>query len=267
MSEESSKLDAPAVSADIYDEDYYLTKCAGFESFNNPTDDTAHGIYQTAIEWSGLQPGMVICDVGAGRGELIAQAAGFGAHLAIGIEYSRAAAGIANAMLRDRSLDDRTRVVLADARRLPIPDQSVDRVYMLDIIEHLAPKELDLALAEAHRVLKPGGQLFAHTFPTRTIYEVTYRAMRTVARIGGARWPAEPRLDLEREMHINEQTRRGLSRSLRRAGFASPNVRFGEWVYVDFLESEAAKRWYHRLAARRITAPLALANLWINAER
>lgn len=47
--------------------------------------------------------------------------------------------------------------VFADAARLPLRDDSFDRVWMLDVLEHLAlPNE---GLREAMRVLVPGGRL------------------------------------------------------------------------------------------------------------
>ena len=47
--------------------------------------------------------------------------------------------------------------VYADAQALPIADNSIDHGLLLDVIEHLP--DPDRALAELHRVLKPGGTL------------------------------------------------------------------------------------------------------------
>jgi SAM-dependent methyltransferase len=44
-----------------------------------------------------------------------------------------------------------------DATALPIADDSADAVLLLDVVEHIA--EPERALAEAHRVLRPGGVL------------------------------------------------------------------------------------------------------------
>jgi SAM-dependent methyltransferase len=46
-------------------------------------------------------------------------------------------------------------IVDADACALPFPDDCADAVVLLDVLEHLA--EPTRALAEAHRVLRPGG--------------------------------------------------------------------------------------------------------------
>jgi predicted SAM-dependent methyltransferase len=166
-----------------------------------------------------------------------------------------------------RNVADRAAVVLADARQLPLPDQCADLVFMLDVIEHLAPVELARALTEAHRVLRPGGRLIGHTFPTRTIYDVTYRAMRTASRLRGHAWPADPRNDYEHRMHVNEQTRGALRAALRGAGFSSPTVQFGEWLHTEFVPSESGRAAYRWMAGHRLTRSLAVADLWVDAAR
>jgi ubiquinone/menaquinone biosynthesis C-methylase UbiE len=51
---------------------------------------------------------------------------------------------------------------VSDARHLEQKDNSVDAVLLLGPLYHLIKKEdRDKALKEAHRVLKPGGILFA----------------------------------------------------------------------------------------------------------
>ncbi|HVW81502.1 MAG TPA: methyltransferase domain-containing protein [Mycobacteriales bacterium] len=260
-------LARPTVSPDEYDEDYYRTACAGHDEWVSSAGAGQAGLYKGILKRCGISAGMTVCDIGAGRGELVALAAEHGARWAIGVEYSPAAAGMAAQSMAQREVASRATVVLADARRLPLPDGCVDLVFMIDVIEHLSPAELAATFAEAHRVLRPGGRLFAHTFPTRTIYDVTYRGMRAVAGLRGHHWPADPRNDYEHRMHVNEQTRSGLRRSLRTAGFRSPDVRFGQWVHTDFVPSPRGKDLYHRLARHRLTAPLAVADLWVDAAR
>jgi ubiquinone/menaquinone biosynthesis C-methylase UbiE len=45
------------------------------------------------------------------------------------------------------------------AVQLPLPDQSIERVVASLVLHHLTAGEKLLALAEAHRVLRPGGRL------------------------------------------------------------------------------------------------------------
>ena len=42
---------------------------------------------------------------------------------------------------------------------MPYPDHQFDTVLLISILEHLKPEELDRALQEIKRVLKPGGQV------------------------------------------------------------------------------------------------------------
>jgi SAM-dependent methyltransferase len=71
-------------------------------------------------------------------------------------------------------------VIDADLGELPMPDSCADAVLLLDVIEHLA--EPGRALAEAYRVMAPGGALIVttpHRGPTRGLDSVNlYTAMR-----------------------------------------------------------------------------------------
>ena len=54
-------------------------------------------------------------------------------------------------------------LLLGDLRRLPFGDGAFTRAYSLDVLEHLSPDALRGMLAEANRVLEPGGRLFVYT--------------------------------------------------------------------------------------------------------
>jgi SAM-dependent methyltransferase len=68
----------------------------------------------------------------------------------------------------------------ADAGELPVADSSADAVLLLDVIEHVA--EPERVLAEAHRVLRPGGTIIVsvpHSGPTQVLDGVNvYAALR-----------------------------------------------------------------------------------------
>ncbi len=262
-----SPLPPARVPAEAYDEHYYRATCGGFEEWTSSEGRQGAAIYAVVLDRAGFRAGQVLLDVGTGRGEMLAVAADLGARLALGIEYAAAAVALTQETLRARGVDGRAHVLLSDARRLPLPDASVDMVTMLDVIEHLTPAELDLALREVSRVLRPGGMLVGHTFPTRTIYDLTYRCLRLALPRWRRSWPVDPRVDEERLMHVNEQTVRGLRRSVTRAGFPGADVHLGQMVYTAFLPSLSARRLYERLAQHRLTRPLAVADMWVYARR
>jgi ubiquinone/menaquinone biosynthesis C-methylase UbiE len=260
-------LPPPVVPADVYDDHYYRSMCGGAEEWSASGGAEAAGIYAGTLQLAKFQPGMVLLDVGTGRGEMLAVAVDLGAARAIGIEYASAATALTLETLSARGVGERAHVLQADARALPLPDASIDVVTMLDVIEHLSPAELDAALLEVRRVLRPGGMLVAHTFPTSTIYNVTYRVIRRTRPRWTRTWPADPRNDYEHLMHVNEQNLRGLKASVARAGFKKADVHLGEWVYTDFVPSAKVQALYRRLARYRLTRSLGAANLWVFARR
>jgi ubiquinone/menaquinone biosynthesis C-methylase UbiE len=255
-------LPDPVVPAGAYDEAYYLEWNMGYEEWKADPGAPIHGTYAYALLRAGLQPGEVLVDVGTGRGELLALAMQQGAARAVGLEYSEAAVALAHRTLQAHGAD--AEVLLADARAVPLPDGTADLVTLLDVVEHLSPDELHRALCEARRILKPGGRVVAHTFPNRLIYDVTYRAQRLLVPGRRRRWAAEPRGDLEKSMHVNEQSRGSLRRALKAAGFTQVDVGFGHMVHDQIVpeRDQRARTTLHRLAAHRLTRPLGQADLW-----
>lgn len=259
-----SSLPDPAVDPAAYDEAYYRELCAGYEEWVASDGRAVAGIYPGFLRRAGMKPGEVVVDVGTGRGELLAVAVELGATRAVGVEYSPDAVAMANRTLEAHGVTDRAEVHLADARAIPLEDGIADLVCMVDVVEHLTPQELDRTLAEVRRILRVGGRVVAHTMPNRLIYEVTYRVQRRWP--GRRSWPADPRIEAERVMHVNEQTARSLRRAFERAGFET-EVGLGEWIHTEHVPTPSAKRLYHRLARLGPLAHLGVADLWATGTK
>ncbi|MDX6255623.1 MAG: demethylmenaquinone methyltransferase / 2-methoxy-6-polyprenyl,4-benzoquinol methylase [Frankiales bacterium] len=134
---------------------------------------------------------LVVDAVGAGPGELVLDlAAGTGTSTAAFAERgaSVVACDFSLGMLQvGRRRRPSMPFVAGDALRLPFADDSFDAVSISFGLRNV--NDVDLALAELHRVTKPGGRLvvceFSHPTwaPFRTVYvEYLMRALPAVAR-------------------------------------------------------------------------------------
>lgn len=112
-------------------------------------------IHQALVDRVRPAPGDVLLDLGCGSGLTLAAAAGRTPGLSlIGIDVDAGAVTHARSWLEETDAGCRWFVQdLADP--LPVEDASVDAVVCHDVLEYLdEPGDL---LAEAHRVLRPGG--------------------------------------------------------------------------------------------------------------
>lgn len=259
-------LPAPVVDPGLYDEDYYRSTCGGHEAWSASGGASSDGMYAGFLLRAGFREGEVLVDLGCGRGELLAEAVRLGAARAVGVEYADSAVRLALQTLDRQGAGARAEVLPGDLRAVPLPDGTADLVTLLDVVEHLAPAELDAALVEARRLLRPGGRVLVHTMPNRAIYDVTYRALRaTLGRRPG--WPADPRNEWEHAMHVNEQTVGSLRRAMRGAGLRDVRVSVGTWLYTDFVPDPRGRRVYAAMAKVPGLRRLALGNVWGEARR
>jgi SAM-dependent methyltransferase len=73
---------------------------------------------------------------------------------------------------------------IADAHDIPLPDASVDGVWIQAVLEHVI--QPDRVVAEIHRVLKPGGIIYAEIPFMQTVHEAAYDFTRLTDT--GVRW-------------------------------------------------------------------------------
>lgn len=99
--------------------------------------------------------GARVADVGCGSGALVRAMTRFGAR-AIGVEPGPAQLARARA---EAAIGDET-YVCALGEALPLPSASMDILIFFNALHHVPVAVQDAALAEAVRVLRPGGQLY-----------------------------------------------------------------------------------------------------------
>lgn len=242
------KQKAP-VSSSLYTEEYFRTACEGYDVFNTSEGEQLSRRLSSAFALAEVKPGMVVLDVGCGRGEILRHTAQLGAD-AYGIDYAPVAVNMSQRVIEplDGIAPGRTAVYLADAKTLPFPDATFDRVLMFDVVEHLHPWELDVALKEVQRVLKPDGRFIVHTAPNVWYDRYAYPVVRFVRTLmgKGANYPANPRnflVSVNEHVHVNEQSMWSMSKTLREAGFRgkvwleSPPQKGGENLLIDTLRT------------------------------
>jgi SAM-dependent methyltransferase len=122
------------------------------------------------IDWSGKR----VLEVGAGIGTDARRIIRAGA-LYTGINVDRGSAGATEQALRVFSLPGVS--LQRDARSLDLPDGAFDAVYSFGVLQHIP--EVQRAVAEIHRVLKPGGDLLLMLYNRTSInYALEIRFLR-----------------------------------------------------------------------------------------
>lgn len=143
--------------------------------------DASQAAYRGAIDaaLAAAGPTVRVLEYGCGTGSAAFELAGRGAEV-IGIDISAVAVEQANASARARSLGG-VRFEVMNAEALDLAPESFDVVCGSGILHHL---DLDIALAEIARVLKPGGRaVFVEPLghnPLVNVYRRLTPKMRTV---------------------------------------------------------------------------------------
>lgn len=102
------------------------------------------------------RPGERILDLGCAAGAISDYVSAFGAR-PVGVDSSPIAVEVAESLFP--GLEFR----LGDVTDLPFADASFDKAVAADLVEHLTDEDFDRMLAEAARVLVPGGTLSVYT--------------------------------------------------------------------------------------------------------
>ncbi|MEX0890658.1 MAG: class I SAM-dependent methyltransferase [Gemmatimonadota bacterium] len=143
--------------ADRYDEAYFADLADRYRRRNRFARTRIANVFRLLPALAGRS----VLDLGCGMGTFTIEAARAGAR-AVGIDL--AASGIA-AAARVAAAEGvaGAAFVRADVVALPVAAGSADVVLAADLTEHLDRGTLDGLLAEARRVLRPGGQLVLYT--------------------------------------------------------------------------------------------------------
>src|SRR3954462_1893798 len=150
-------------------------------------------------------------------------------------------------------------LLLGDLRRLPFADGTFTKAYSLDVLEHLSPEALRGMLAEAARILAPGGALFVYSHVRKNApIAVGLRWINALAR----RLEKLGLIDMRQERlrksdHLNPlQDTPELEAVAKGAGFRVARIRYYTPLVGGLVENigmRMAERALAKRAAKRLT--------------
>ncbi len=203
---------------------YFKTLGLGDSKYTQIIHDVAH-----------VEPGEKILDIGCGRGEMVFIAAHAGAN-ATGIDFADSAVKIANEMRlkHDKDIQTRTKFIYSDAGQLDFENNLFDKVFLVDVVEHVSNNEMVEIFRNVKRVLKPDGKLIINTAPNVLTRTIGYRIKVVIYLLTKGKIPEHPivvqfnalKSDSEYDehkilLHINEQSVFSLKRTLTKCGYDS----------------------------------------------
>jgi SAM-dependent methyltransferase len=150
-------------------------------------------------------------------------------------------------------------LLLGDLRRLPFDAGTFTKACSLDVLEHLSPDALRAMLAEASRVLAPGGRFFIYTHVRKNApIAKGLRAINALARVLERRGFIDMRQErLRKSDHLNPlRDIPELEAVAREAGFRVARIRYYTPLVGGFIENilmRVAERAMAKRAATRLS--------------
>lgn len=195
------------------------------------------------------EPHDLVVDLGCGSGRTLLWNRDWGSRV-VGVDISPFFSADAR-----RGID----LLIGDLRKLPFDAGTFTKAFSLDVLEHLSPEALRAMLAEASRVLAPGGALFVYTHvrknaPIAIGLRWINAFARQLERVGLIDLRQE---HLRKSDHLNPlHNIPELEQVARDAGFRIGRIRYYTPIVGGFVEN-ILMRVAERALARRATARLA----------
>ena len=209
------------------------------------------------------QPSDRVADLGCGSGRALLWNRDWGAET-IGVD-------IAPFFSTDARRD--VDLLIGDLRKLPFADGTFTKAYSLDVLEHLSPAALKEMLAEANRILAPGGGLFVYTHVRKNArIAVGLRWINKLARLLDRAGLVDLRQEhLRKSDHLNPlRDIPELEQVAREAGFRIGRIRYYTPIVGGFVENimmRMAERAMARRAAGRLKGSVTAAEVDAHAIR
>jgi ubiquinone/menaquinone biosynthesis C-methylase UbiE len=181
------------------------------------------------VRMLGLQPGDIALDNGCGTAKFAAWNA----------DKVRMMVGSDPATLFADAAVEQVALAKADSRCLPFADNSFDKAFSLDVLEHFPREVIDAYLQETARVLRPGGRFF---IMSNTSDPSSLQLLTDASRKLGRRLVRAGIYDFQREArrksdHIKAlRTWEDVLDAMNQAGLRPVRIVFWNSVFTSFVE-------------------------------
>ena len=200
----------------IYDKNYFLSRCTGFEDFLKHKADVLNNRLRRVLQVVGPVKGTSILDLGSGRGEMLYQCARRGCKI-VGVDSSLDAISLSRQIIKKLAKSAKKNVVLIheDINNVIFPKESFDAILMSDIVEHLDDGDLKEIFNKCNKWLKSGGRLIIHTSPNKLYILYIYPILRIMSLFWGKDLGPVRKNYPDSLEHPNEQTPMSLKKLLK----------------------------------------------------
>lgn len=140
----------------------------------------------------------------------------------VGVDVNKNSVDIANEFLADRQI----KFLLNDAEQLPFNDGEFDRVFALEVMEHL--RNVEACLKEVNRVLTVGG-LFVLSVPNATAFRSMFKVFISDTKLLSEEIDTWPEFTPDQRDHVNNYDFLHLYRILSLNGFKFRSIAYTGW--------------------------------------
>lgn len=208
--------------------DVFGSVASNYDLMNDLMSGGIHRLWKdTLISMIAPRPDMTLLDVAGGTGDISFRFLGRGGGRAMVCDITEAMVRVGRDRAVDRGILDTIDWTVGDAEKLPFASRSVDAYTIAFGLRNVT--RIDAALAEARRVLKPGGKFYCLEFShvvlpgLREIYDAySFRLLPQIGKIVAK--------DEDSYRYLVESIRRfpsqdALAKRIEAAGFAAVRVR------------------------------------------
>jgi cyclopropane fatty-acyl-phospholipid synthase-like methyltransferase len=159
-----------SVPSEVYSEEYYAKINDGGAIFHKHAGKIIPRRMKVCVKLAKVQKNDVVLDFGCGRGDMVFFLSDK-CQQVTGVDYSKSAISICE-KTKEKNYKKSHNITFhqSTVSALKLKDNSFDKIFLIDVVEHLYNDELNLLLKKLYKSLKKDGVLIIHTAPNLNFY-------------------------------------------------------------------------------------------------